>query len=110
MGKAINALVGKSSDSDTQTIRLTVVDFFQPHGERVKTVFKEKNRNPQVKIVTEIREVTYLYDKKTTKGWEIVKEVSMPQEDVNSEEFQAPVVVEEVIRDFRVNKEANDVR
>lgn len=113
MSKTLNAFIEKAAENDTRVTKLTIVDFTNPNGAREKTVVKPKHRDPQVKVVVEVREVTYLYsikhrdengtryETKTTKGFEIVKEISVSQSEIDSYEDIAPRIVSEVTRDLR---------
>lgn len=118
MGKAINAFVEKSTDSDTRVIKLSILDFNDRNGVHEKTVVKQRNRDPQVKVVVEIREVTYLreikirdeegtrYETLVTKGYETVKEVSVSRADHDERvRLAIPTLAGEVTRDLRKPRE-----
>lgn len=100
MGKAINAFVEKAPDNDTQVIKLSILDFLTTTGVREKTVIKVKKRDPQIMVVTEVRKVTYLYDKKTSVGYETVKEESVPRDAAGSLRVELKIVGE-ITRDLR---------
>jgi hypothetical protein len=101
MGKAINGFINRSAENDSRVIKLTIIDFYQKDGSREKTVVKEKNKRPHESVVTKIREVTYLYNKKTTRGWEIVEEQMVPREIART---VVPEVVGEIVRDLRTKE------
>lgn len=110
MGKALNSLVNKADEEsdgyNPNVVRLSSVDVLHPRGSRDKAIVKKTNRDPQIMIVTKVREVTYLYDKKTTKGWEIVEEISVSRNDEFNSDFDvrrdsSPEIVSEVTRDCR---------
>lgn len=98
MGKAINGFIEKSAETDVHVTKLTFLDIFHPKGSREKIVTREKNKQPHEPVVTKIREVTYLYNKKTTKGWEIVEQIMVPR---GTGANVVPEVVEAVTRDLR---------
>lgn len=107
MGKALNGLVNRNEENreERNVIRLESVDVLHPKGSRVRAVIKNKKRNPHTKVVTKVREVTYLYDKDVvTKGFEIVEEHSVS---IKSQYglFVEPEVVDHVTRDYRTNLE-----
>jgi hypothetical protein len=104
MGKAINALVNRADEENDSynpnVVRLSCVDVLHPKGSRDRAIVKKSNRAPTKKIVTAVREVTYLYDKdKVTKGWEIVSELTADR-DTDTSGFR-PEVVGEITRDYR---------
>jgi hypothetical protein len=107
MGKAINALVNRADEENDSynpnVVRLSCVDVLHPKGSRDRAIVKKTKRDPQTKIVTAVREVTYLYDKdKTSKGWEIVEEVSVSLSMLDENDtMMGPAIVEEVTRDCR---------
>ena len=98
MGKYLNAFVEKAAESDSTVVKLTIIDFLHPKGSYEKLIVKNKIRQPHESVVTEVRKVTYLYNKKTTVGWEIVKEIMVPR---GTGSDMVPTVVDEVVRDLR---------
>lgn len=102
MGKAINALVNRADEENDSynpnVIRLSCVDVLHPKGSRDKAIVRVPKRAPTKKVVVAVREVTYLYDKKTTKGWEIVEEWDVARD---YEVTGTPKVVGEITRDCR---------
>lgn len=102
MSKALNAFIEKSVENDTRVTKLSIIDFNHPSGVREKVAVKTKTRDPQVKVVTKVREVTYLYNKKTTKGWEIVEEVPVSRSKIDDMFIEPDVeVVGRVTHDLR---------
>jgi hypothetical protein len=102
MGKAINSFIDsvKNQYTTKDTIVLRYVDLLHPKGERYKYVNKKNKKNPQIRVPTKIRTVTYFYPNanpslsKTTNGWEIVEEILIPR----GAEIPKPQIVEHVNR------------
>jgi hypothetical protein len=99
MGKAINSFIDSQENQQEarETIVLKYIDLLHPNGERTKVVVKKKNKSPQKRVVTKIREVEYIYPSnnpekksKVTTGWEIVEEVLMDRD--STVEFKPRVV------------------
>lgn len=121
MGKAINGLMNRNEESqDTKNvIKLECLDFSEKTGSRVRAIIKKSGKNPHTKVVTKIREVTYLrelkvkdengtrYETLTSTGWEIVEEISLPVTSTYSYPGGniTPEVVESVTRDLRPKRD-----
>lgn len=104
MSKALNALINASEENrdERNQIKLSFINVLHPKGGVDKYIVKEKQRNPMERVVLAVREVTYIYDKKQTKGFEIVEEVLVPRDKVETfRKTGSTKVVEEVVRDFR---------
>jgi hypothetical protein len=99
MGKAINAFIEKVSESSVRVTKLSILDFNETYGVREILVIKTKNNRPHEKVVTKVRKATYLYNKKTTEGWEVVEEVLVPRDENN--QSIVPTIVGSVTRDNR---------
>lgn len=117
MGKAINSFIDSQENQQEarETILLKYIDFLHPHGERFKVVLKKKNKNPQTRLVTKVREVEYVYpsnnpDKKSkvTTGWEIVEEILIDRDSKLFQNFTPLVVgkVTKVINNKNTNEQA----
>jgi len=117
MGKAINSFIDSQENQQEarETILLKFIDFLNPNGERSKVVSKKKNKNPQTRLVTKVREVEYIYQSsnpekksKVTIGWEIVEEILVDRDSKISQNFTPQVVgkVTKVIQTRNTNEQS----
>jgi hypothetical protein len=118
MSKYLNAILNKADEEHVEYGRPKIISKeFEP----TYPVSKKRTKNPHTRVVTEVREVTYLYDikvyddegkprkeTKTTKGFEIVKEELLPaNRKIDKLAFQ-PAIVGEVTRDLRKKDQQYD--
>ena len=112
MSKVLNSAINSQENlqNNRDTIALKYVDFLHPSGERIKYVQKKNNKKQMERVVLKVREVEYVYQTeniekpKVTNGFEIVEEILVEKEILETTGYPQPLVVGKVTRQIKKKK------